>query len=140
MKFGLVVYKQTDNIGDDILSYAGSRFLPQIDYVIDREQLDVFVPDQQEQVSAIMNGWFLYQKSHWPPSPYINPLFVGIHFSDNQSYGITDEYLDGKGREYLKKYAPIGCRDNPTLKKMEKREIPADFSGCGTESGYQRPI
>ena len=41
MKFGLVVYKQTDNIGDDILSYAGSRFLPQIDYVIDREQLDV---------------------------------------------------------------------------------------------------
>lgn len=64
MKFGLVVYKQTDNIGDDILSYAGSRFLPQIDYVIDREQLDVFVPDQQEQVSAIMNGWFLYQKSH----------------------------------------------------------------------------
>jgi len=132
VKFGLVVYKQTDNIGDDILSYAGSRFLPQIDYVIDREQLDVFVPDQQEQVSAIMNGWFLYQKSHWPPSPYINPLFVGIHFSDNQSYGITDEYLDGKGREYLKKYAPIGCRDNSTLKKMEKREIPADFSGCMT--------
>lgn len=132
MKYGLVVYKHTDNIGDDILSYAGSRFLPQIDYIIDREQLDVFAPDEQEQVSAIMNGWFLYQKSHWPPSPYINPLFVGIHFSDNQFYGILDEYLDGRGSDYLKKYAPIGCRDNPTLEKMKKRGIPAEFSGCMT--------
>ena len=36
MKYGLVVYKDTDNIGDDILSYAAMRFLPRIDYIIDR--------------------------------------------------------------------------------------------------------
>ena len=48
MKYGLVIYKDTDNIGDDILSYAASRFLPQIDYIIDREQLDIFAPNKKE--------------------------------------------------------------------------------------------
>lgn len=36
-KYGLIVFKNTDNIGDDIQSYAQSQFLPHIDYVIDRE-------------------------------------------------------------------------------------------------------
>ena len=43
MKYGLVVYKETDNIGDDILSYSARRFLPSLDYIIDREGLDTFV-------------------------------------------------------------------------------------------------
>ena len=111
MKYGLVVYKDTDNIGDDILSYAAMRFLPRIDYIIDREQLDVFSPEKKEMVSVIMNGWFLYHKSHWPPSPYINPLFIGIHFSGKKLFGIEDEYLDGYGKKYFKDHEPIGCRD-----------------------------
>ena len=132
MKYGLVIYKDTDNIGDDILSYAASRFLPQIDYIIDREQLDIFAPNKKEIVSVIMNGWFLHHKSHWPPSPYINPLFVGIHFSDNLSLGVADDYLDGVGTEYLKAHEPIGCRDDATFKKMQLRDIQACFSGCLT--------
>ncbi len=132
MKYGLVVYKDTDNIGDDILSYAAMRFLPRIDYIIDREQLDVFSPEKKEMVSVIMNGWFLYHKSHWPPSPYINPLFIGIHFSGKKLFGIEDEYLDGYGKKYFKDHEPIGCRDNYTLKKMEARNIKSYFSGCLT--------
>lgn len=132
MKYGLVIYKDTDNIGDDILSYAASCFLPQIDYIIDREQLDIFAPNKKEIVSVIMNGWFLYHKSHWPPSPYINPLFAGIHFSDKLSFGIVDSYLDGVGAEYLKMHEPIGCRDDATLHKMQIRNIQAYFSGCLT--------
>lgn len=132
MKYGLVVYKDTDNIGDDILSYAAAQFLPQIDYIIDREQLDIFSPEKKEMVSVIMNGWFLYHKSHWPPSPYINPLFIGIHFSDNKMFGIEDAYLNGAGRDYLNKHKPIGCRDEYTLEKMKARDIQAYFSGCLT--------
>ena len=132
MKYGLVVYLKTDNIGDDILSYAASRFLPSIDYIIDRENLDLFSPEKKEPVSAIMNGWFLHEKSHWPPSPYINPLFIGIHFTDNKFHGIKDAYLDGLGKDYLVEHAPIGCRDFSTLEKMQQRDINAYFSGCLT--------
>lgn len=37
MKYGLLYYKDTDNIGDDIQTYAASRFLQRVDYLIDRK-------------------------------------------------------------------------------------------------------
>lgn len=132
MKYGVIVYIQTDNIGDDILSYAGMKYLPHVDYVIDRESLDTFCPKQKEYVSVIMNGWFLFNKFNWPPSPYINPKIIGIHFSNNNFRGIGDEYLDGLGQEYLKKNSPIGCRDTGTMEKMMSRNISAYLSGCLT--------
>ena len=58
-KFGLIVFKNTDNIGDDVQSYAASRFLPSIDYIIDREQVDSFESDNKEIVNCIMNAWWL---------------------------------------------------------------------------------
>lgn len=132
MKYGLVVYKETDNVGDDILTYSAKRFLPHIDYIIDRENLDTFFPNEKEFVSVIMNGWYLFNKFNWPPSPYIKPKFIGIHFSDNDLYGIKDEYLDHVGKEYLSHYAPVGCRDNSSLAKMRERGIISYFSGCLT--------
>ena len=47
MKYGLIYYKNTHNLGDDILSYVGKKFLPKVDYYIDREHLDVFIPDEK---------------------------------------------------------------------------------------------
>ena len=44
--YGLMYYKSTDNIGDDIQTYAAMKFLPHIDYYIDREDLSCFVPDK----------------------------------------------------------------------------------------------
>ena len=34
MKYGLVYFDGTDNIGDDIQSYAGMQFLPRVDFLI----------------------------------------------------------------------------------------------------------
>ena len=51
MKYGLVIYEHTDNLGDDILTYAVMRFLPKIDYLIDRESLDTFCPEEKEKVT-----------------------------------------------------------------------------------------
>ena len=132
MKYGVIVYMQTDNIGDDILSYAGMKYLPHVDYVIDRESLDTFCPEKKEYVTVIMNGWYLINKFNWPPSPYINPKIIGVHFSNNDFWGIGDEYLDGLGQEYLKGNGPVGCRDTGTMNKMMDRDIPAYLSGCLT--------
>ena len=62
MKYGLLYYKDTDNIGDDIQSYASSRFLPKIDYLIDRENLETFIPNKKEYVKVIMNAWYVHDK------------------------------------------------------------------------------
>ena len=69
MKYGVIVYEETNNIGDDIQSYAAAQLLPHIDYYIEREHLDVFRPKEDEPVNAIINGWLMYNKLGWPVSP-----------------------------------------------------------------------
>ena len=71
MKFGLLVEQDTRNIGDDIQAYAAKRFLPRIDYYVDRNHIDEFVPAKDEIVATIINGWFLQYTLNWPPSPYL---------------------------------------------------------------------
>lgn len=131
MRFGLVVYLKTDNIGDDVQSYAAKRFLPTVDYVIDREALDTF-DSHGEVVKAIMNGWYMYSKFNWPPASVIDPLWVAMHISENDYFGIGERFLEGIGGDYLRHYAPIGARDVSTLEMLERNHIPAYLSGCLT--------
>lgn len=132
MKNGLVVFKETENIGDDIQSYAALRHLPKIDYYIEREELDLFIPTKKERVLTIMNGWYLHSKINFPLSPYIYPIFISTHFSSYKSGGIKTEYLNDFSKTELLKYAPIGCRDSGTAKILDEYKIPNYFSGCLT--------
>lgn len=132
MKYGIMYYKETDNIGDDIQTYVAKRFLPHIDYYIDRESLNCFVPKEKEYVSVIMNGWFLHNKCAWPPSPYINPLLISMHFTSLEKVDVGEEYLKGYGGEYLKKNGSVGCRDIETQKRLDRNNIENYFSGCMT--------
>ena len=132
MKYGIMYYKETDNIGDDIQTYTAMRFLPHIDYHIDREDLNCFLPTKKEYVSMIMNGWFMHNKAAWPPSPYINPLLLSMHFTCLEKIDVGEKYLQGFGGEYLKKYQPIGCRDIETQKRLNRNNIENYFSGCMT--------
>ena len=132
MKYGLMYYKSTDNIGDDIQTYAAMKFLPHIDYYIDRENLSCFVPDKKEYVSMIMNGWFIHNKLAWPPSPYINPLLISMHFKVLEETDVGDAYLKDFGGDFLKQYGPVGARDFETIKRLENNNIDAYFSGCMT--------
>lgn len=132
MKYGLMYYKEADNIGDDIQTYAAKRFLPHIDYYVDRENLNCFIPDEKEFVSVIMNGWFLHNKSAWPPSPYINPLLTSMHFTSLETVDVGDMYLSGLGGDYLRKYEKIGVRDIESQKRLNKYDIKNYFSGCMT--------
>ena len=131
MKYGVLFFKDTENIGDDIQTYAAARHLPKIDYYIDRENLDSFVSDKKEKVSVIMSHWFLHTKTNFPPSPYINPLFISSHFTDNLE-DKCPRYLKGFGAEYLKKYAPLGLRDNLVKEYLDEQGIKTYFSGCMT--------
>lgn len=135
MKYGLLYYKDTDNIGDDIQSYASSRFLPKIDYLIDRENLETFIPNKKEYVKVIMNAWYVHDKYNFDFSPYIIPLNVSMFFKKfPYESGITigTDYLNDNIINTLNKYSPVGTRDIHTKKIMEKLNINSYFSGCMT--------
>lgn len=132
MKYGLMYYKSTDNIGDDIQTYVAKKYLPHIDYYIDRESLSCFVPEEKEYVSMIMNGWYIHNKIAWPPSPYINPLLISMHFKELEETDVGDAYLKGFGGEFLNQYGPVGARDIETQKRLTKNGINSYFSGCMT--------
>ena len=132
MKYGIVVFKDSINIGDDIQSYAASKLLPSVDYYIEREQIDTFLPDCNETVHAIVNGWFSCNKLAWPVSSFINPLYISLHFFQNDELGIGSAFLTGVGREALERHTPIGCRDRETERLLKDAEIDAYYSGCLT--------
>ena len=131
MKYGLILNFATDNIGDDIQSYAAAQFLPSIDCVIDRESLDRF-DNSDEPVKAIMNGWYMYDKFNWPPSADIDPLWVSVHISEADNFGIGEKFLSGPGGEYLRQYAPIGARDESTLEMFRRNGIDAELTMAGS--------
>lgn len=132
MKYGLIYYHNTENVGDDILSYAAKQFLPRVDYFIDREAMNLFIPNEKEYVAAILNGWYLYHTYEFPPSPYFLPLFTGTHFTKDQWIFSDYSYLDGPVTDYLKSHGPIGCRDSHTREILTQRGIDCYFSGCLT--------
>lgn len=132
MKYGVIVCRETANIGDDIQSYAASCLLPEVNYYIEREHLDVFRPNEPEPVTTIVNGWFMNNKLGWPLSGYINPLYISMHFLEEDSLLIADDFLKGIGAEDLIRHAPVGARDTSTMHLLEKNKIPCYFSGCLT--------
>lgn len=136
MKYGLMVFNKTRNIGDDIQSYVAMKYLPRIDYYIDRENMDSFIPDTKEKVAIIMNGWYLHYTLNWPPSPYLKPLPVSMHFTltGYEFFDLKNNrgHLSGYGLDYLRSIGPIGCRDSHTLKLLSEKNVKSEFTGCLT--------
>lgn len=137
MRYGIVVYKDSFNLGDDIQSYATERFLPHTDFVVDREKMDSFFTDDGKPISVILGGWYLYNHLNWPPSPFITPFLISMHFDTYYSCVAGEKItknmvLEDYGREWLIKNGPVGCRDLETKKLLERYGIPVFFSGCLT--------
>lgn len=77
--YGVMVYSDEENdfinVGDYIQSIACCSFLsPNV--FINREKLDVYSGNPTK---MIMNGWYIIHPEHWPPSKFIEPLFVAFH-------------------------------------------------------------
>lgn len=137
MKFGVIMHKTTQNIGDDIQTFAAKCHLPSVDYFIDRECLDIFETPDKKPAAVVMSAWYMWKKWNWPPSEYVVPLLTGIHFSDHQASEQTGspvqtEFLTGCGAEYMNKNGPVGCRDMYTYNKFKSIGLDAFFSGCIT--------
>lgn len=136
MKYGALIVSEgvnnKINIGDYIQALASAQFLPQIDKFIEREtDLKKY---SGERVTVIMNGWYMNHPENWPPSPFINPLFISIHINKCGLPG----FLNDVSIAYFKQHEPIGCRDTNTVKLLQKKGIEAYFSGCMTLTlGYK---
>lgn len=127
--YGLMVYDfykygEEVNIGDYIQSIAARQFLPKVDKYLEREYLD---EELDKEYKLIMNGWFMHG-NHWPPNDKIIPKFVSFHINSKAE----NVLLNANSIEYLKKQAPIGCRDKRTAELLNKKGIEAYFSGCLT--------
>lgn len=117
------------NIGDYVQTVASMQFCdPKYDEVIEQEEADFYKSDDGRKCRLIMNGWFQWRAENWPPSDDIIPLLTSMHFSPLRQ----EQLLTPKGIEFLKKNAPVGCRDHYTEQLLQARGIPAYFSACVT--------
>lgn len=128
MKYGLLTYDYTVNLGNEIQSIAARRFLPKIDYFIEQHKIQEFNEDSD--VKTIMNAWYLNCPEAWPPSRNIDPLLVSMHF--NSIPFTKDAVLSDESRQYFNDYGPVGCRDVYTEEFLNENGIDAYYTGCLT--------
>jgi len=76
--------------------------------------------------------WTCDEEYFMPASRKIIPVFLGVHFRIPPT--------SKKSIEYLRKYAPIGCRDYSTYNMMESLGIPSYLNGCMTATLPKRMI
>ncbi|MEQ1161670.1 polysaccharide pyruvyl transferase family protein [Acinetobacter calcoaceticus] len=128
-KFGILVYDDSRdfyNVGDYVQSLAAQGFFGKADVFINRERSAEY---KGEPVKMIMNGWYTHTRTDgWIPSEKINPLFVSFHLNN----AAKESMLNDKGIKFLKKHAPIGCRDQNTVKELKAVGVDAYFTGCLT--------
>lgn len=78
---------------------------------------------------ALAFGWYMHAifetRYGFPFHPNLLPIFVSFHASKRDL--LVDEAV-----EYLRRVAPIGCRDWTTVDILLSVGVPAFFSGCMT--------
>ena len=154
MKYGLIKYKNKPygrdkqdindkglfNIGDNIQMIAIKRIYTDIMNVplediieIDFHDLSTYKGDY---VLVLINLFFFgchdLKEKWFPASPYIIPIFIGLHLS---SRILTENEVS-----YFRNYAPIGCRDEFTLSTMRNYGIEAYLFGCVTATLPRRSV
>ena len=74
-------------------------------------------------------GWYMHaifeSRYGFPFHPNLLPIFVSFHCNKR-------DLLVGEAIEYLRRFAPIGCRDWTTVDILLSVGVPAFFSGCLT--------
>jgi lipopolysaccharide biosynthesis glycosyltransferase len=73
-------------------------------------------------------GWYMhatFERYDFPLNPNLRPIFVSFHCN-------RPEMLTAEGLAYLRRYAPIGCRDWSTVDLLLSAGVPAFLTGCLT--------
>lgn len=119
-----------NNIGDVLQGMVAKAFLPEDALVADREALEDM--DKTQEALLLANGWYMHSYDKFPPPPNVKPVYVSVHVA-------KATFLNHKRvRDHFKQHAPIGCRDQKTLKLFLGWGIPAYYSGCLTTTTRQR--
>lgn len=132
----MLKYDYTRNLGDQIQSIAANKLIPHIDHFIDRAELSNFCSD--EKVKTILNAWYFHFNSTWPPSDSIEPLLISMHINLNDDR-VVKTFLSEESKEYLRKYGPVGARDQSTFNFFRENNIDSYFSGCLTLTLNKNP-
>ncbi|MDL2235499.1 polysaccharide pyruvyl transferase family protein [Christensenellaceae bacterium OttesenSCG-928-L17] len=139
VKYGVFTY-DTENVGDDIQSVAARRFLPRIDYLINRDDIDSVNYKDAKSVKLIMNGWFSHEPILWP---YINkkvdPLLISMHISSAYEGRVKRAFSTQASRDFLKQHEPVGARNLSTQSFLKSIGIKSFFSGCMTLTIQKSP-
>jgi hypothetical protein len=136
LRYGLLTYGESRNLGDEIQSLAARRFLPRVDFTVDREALPSL--PSEAPASVILNGWFMHHPENWPPPPHLRPLLISMHISvhasiENRSRASPSWHLlAGANGDYFRRWGPVGARDWHTLQLLDRHRIPAYWSACLT--------
>jgi hypothetical protein len=135
MKFAVLKYNFSTNLGDEIQSLAAEQFLPRVDRKFDRENLHNIA--ENERHVLIMNGWFCHHPADcFPLSDSIVPVFTGFHiYREKTQYFLTPQCI-----EYFKKHEPIGCRDLKTMELLAGKGVNAFYSKCLTLTFPKRNV
>lgn len=123
--------KDRQNIGDWIQVIAAEYILKELgikDYIyIDRSEISLY---EGEEVVLLFNGWnsFLetntFKNKQFPMPDCITPVFF--------SYNLQGGYIPDFAHEQLKKFEPIGCRDEGTFNRLLNNGVDAYLTGCIT--------
>ena len=136
MKYGKINYNYGDfalrtsgyNIGDAIQTIALEQIYKYIGLrdsgVIEIDLCDINTYDGEYVLLPIYSVTFGIGFLNLPFSPKIVPIFISSHIAKTE--------LDEIELNYLKSYAPIGCRDEYSLNICHKYGIPSYLSGCIT--------
>jgi len=127
--FARLAYSHSTNLGDQIQSLATERFLGEKPLSVERHELKAY---EGEKVILLMQGYFVADnyRCAFPPSKNIVPVFVGFHIANIKT--TLQHYSSPETVNYLKQYAPIGCRDGSTVSFLRKKGIEAYLSRCLT--------
>jgi len=134
-KYALLSYS-TSNLGDEIQSIAARSFLPDVNALIDRDDLGNPTLDTPHKI--ILNGWYSHRPENWPPTDKLIPLILSFHASHEVSrenilrMPFTDRIKELESVTYLKAHGPIGVRDYHTGTCLDDMGVPSYFSGCLT--------
>ncbi len=123
----------------DLLTQLRSRVRPELQRHSDERRMSLIQIDRDASMYAAIPpntwalafGWYMHAifgtRYGFPFHPNLLPIFVSFHCSKRDL--LTDEAVT-----YLRRFAPIGCRDWTTVDILLSVDVPAFFSGCLTST------
>lgn len=121
----------TDNRGDHVQIIAADNLLKRFGFSpktrVDRDhEIGSMEFGAGVSMPLLINGWFKYDASQWPPNPAFQTQFLGFHMRPKRCATL----LSQEALSYYRAHAPIGCRDVFTENLLRHNGVEAYTSNC----------